>query len=90
MGSIGGAGFRFDVHVVNSYSYTPLTCYSLRRRVATTLASMSRDQLASKGLLRHRSLATTQRHYIKVVPENTFSAMNQVEKLFNECSTMKQ
>jgi len=30
-----------------------------------------RDPLASKGLLRHSSLATTDRHYIKDVPENT-------------------
>lgn len=43
--------------------------YSLRRGVATTLASLSRDPLASKGLLRHSSLATTQKHYIKDVPE---------------------
>lgn len=49
--------------------------YSLRRGVASTIASLSRDPLASKGLLRHSSLATTQKHYIKDVPENTVSAM---------------
>jgi integrase len=64
--------------------------YSLRRGVATTLASTSHDPLASKGLLRHSSLATTQKHYIKDVPENTLSAMNQLEQLFNDCSTTKQ
>jgi integrase len=64
--------------------------YSLRRGVATTLASTSRDPMASKGLLRHSSLATTQKHYIKDVPENTLSAMNRLEQLFSECSTMKQ
>jgi integrase len=64
--------------------------YSLRRGVATTLASTSRDPLASKGLLRHSSLATTQKHYIKDVPENTLSAMNRLEQLFSECSTTKQ
>lgn len=64
--------------------------YSLRRGVATTLASLSRDPLASKGLLRHSSLATTQKHYIKDVPENTVSAMNRLEQLFNESSTTKQ
>jgi integrase len=64
--------------------------YSLRRGIATTLTSTCHDPLASKGLLRHSSLATTQRHYIKDVPENTISAMNRLEKLFSECSTTKQ
>lgn len=59
--------------------------YSLRRGVATTIKSMSKDSLAAKGLLRHSSVTTTERHYIKDVPENTLSAMNQLEKLFNEC-----
>jgi len=43
--------------------------------------------MASKGLLRHTNLATTTRHYVKDVPENTQSAMNLLETLFNECST---
>jgi hypothetical protein len=59
--------------------------YSLRRGVATTLAGLTKDGLASKGLLRHTNLATTTRHYVK--PENTLSAMNLLETLFNECST---
>jgi hypothetical protein len=63
--------------------------YSLRRGVATTLAGLSKDPLASKGLLRHSSLATTERHYIKDVPENTLRAMNRLEQLFNDCSTTK-
>jgi integrase len=45
--------------------------YSLRRGVATTLAGLTRDGMASKGLLRHANLATTTRHYIQDVPENT-------------------
>jgi integrase len=61
--------------------------YSLRRGVATTLAGLTRDGMASKGLLRHTNLATTTRHYVKDVPENTLSAMNQLESLFNKCST---
>jgi hypothetical protein len=44
---------------------------------------------SSKGLLRHTSLATTQRHYIKDVPENTLQAMIQLEALFSQCSTTK-
>lgn len=63
--------------------------YSLRRGVATTLAGISKDPLASKGLLRHSSLATTERHYIKDVPENTLQAMSRLEQLFNDCSTVK-
>lgn len=61
--------------------------YSLRRGIATTLAGLTRDGMASKGLLRHTNLATTTRHYVKDVPENTLAAMNQLETLFNQCST---
>jgi integrase len=61
--------------------------YSLRRGVATTLAGLTRDGMASKGLLRHSNLATTTRHYVKDVPENTLSAMNQLATLFTKCST---
>jgi hypothetical protein len=39
--------------------------------------------MASKGLLRHTNLATTTRHYVKDAPENTLSAMNLLEMLFN-------
>jgi hypothetical protein len=60
--------------------------YSLRRGVATTLAGLTRDGMASKGLLRHTNLATTTRHYVKDVPENTLAAMNRLETLFNRCS----
>lgn len=57
--------------------------YSLRRGVATALAGLSRDPLASKGLLRHTTLATTDRHYIKNVPENTVAALNLLEAACN-------
>lgn len=63
--------------------------YSLRRGVATTVASLSKDPMAAKGLLRHSSLTTTAKHYIKDVPQNTQEAMNQLEKLFNDCSTTR-
>ena len=39
--------------------------YSLRRGVATTLAGLTKDRMASKGLLRHTNLATTTRHLYK-------------------------
>jgi hypothetical protein len=61
--------------------------YSLLRGVATTLAGLTKDGMAPKGLLRHTNLATTTRHYVKDVPENALSAMNLLESLFNECST---
>ncbi|MGB2665780.1 MAG: tyrosine-type recombinase/integrase [Candidatus Acidiferrum sp.] len=62
--------------------------YSLRRGVATTLAGLTRDGMASKGLLRHTNLATTTRHYVKDVPENTLLAMELLEKPCNECATV--
>jgi integrase len=61
--------------------------YSLRRGVSTALAGLTKDGMASKGLLRHTNLATTTRHYIKDVPENTQNAMNLLEALCNECAT---
>jgi len=57
--------------------------YSFRRGVATAIADLS-DSLAAKGLLRHSSVTTTERHYIKDVPENTLEAMRQLEALCND------
>jgi integrase len=54
--------------------------YSLRRGVATAVADLS-NSLAAKGLLRHSSVSTTERHYIKDVPESTLQAMKQLESL---------
>ena len=47
----------------------------------------SKDPLAAKGLMRHSSVDTTARHYIKDVPENTLKAMKQLETLCNDCAT---
>lgn len=58
--------------------------YALRRGVATALRTLSKDSLASKGLLRHSSVTTTDRHYIKDVPEATLQAMQQLETLYGE------
>jgi integrase len=60
--------------------------YALRRGVATTLAGLTKDGLASMGLLRHTNLSTTTRHYIHDVPENTLSAMELLEKLCTTCA----
>lgn len=62
--------------------------YSLRRGVATTLAGFTKDGIASKGLLRHTNLATTTRHYVKDVPENTQIAMSLLETLCNQRATV--
>lgn len=59
--------------------------YALRRGVATAVADLS-DSLAAKGLLRHSSVSTTERHYIKDVPESTLQAMKLLEALCNECA----
>ncbi len=60
--------------------------YSLRRGVATAVADLS-NSLAAKGLLRHSSVSTTERHYIKDVPESTLQAMKMLETLCNPCAT---
>jgi integrase len=63
--------------------------YSLRRGVATAIADLS-DSLAAKGLLRHSSVSTTERHYIKDVPESTLQAMKLLETLCKECANQGQ
>jgi integrase len=60
--------------------------YSLRRGVGTAVADLS-NSLAAKGLLRHSSVSTTERHYIKDVPESTLNAMKLLETLCNPCAT---
>ncbi len=63
--------------------------YSLRRGVATAVADLS-GSLAAKGLLRHSNVSTTERHYIKDVPESTLQAMKLLETLCNECANQVQ
>jgi len=58
--------------------------YALRRGVATAVTALSTDSLAAKGLLRHSSVSTTERHYIKDVPESTLQAMKRLEALCKE------
>jgi integrase len=60
--------------------------YSLRRGVATSVAGLS-DSLAAKGLLRHSTVSTTERYYIKDVPESTLKAMKLLETLCNPRAT---
>jgi integrase len=61
--------------------------YSLRRGVATTLASLTKDGMASKGLLRHTNIATTMRYYVQDVPANTQAGMAMLENLCNGSAT---
>ncbi len=63
--------------------------YSLRRGVATAVADLS-NSLAAKGLLRHSSVSTTERHYIKDVPESTLQAMKLLETLCNRRATAEE
>lgn len=60
--------------------------YALRRGVGTAVADLS-NSLAAKGLLRHSSVSTTERHYIKDVPESTLQAMKLLETLCNSRAT---
>jgi hypothetical protein len=39
------------------------------------LGGLTGNAMASKGLLRHASIATTQRHYVKDVPQNILDRM---------------
>jgi integrase len=57
--------------------------YSLRRGIATMIQNVEKDPMAAKGLLRHSSVITTQKHYIKEVPHTTLNAMKKVEALCN-------
>jgi hypothetical protein len=59
---------------------------ALRRGVATAISVLSKGSLAAKGLLRHSNVSTTERHYIKDVPENTLLAMEQLEALCKDRS----
>jgi len=60
--------------------------YALRRGVGTAVADLS-NSVAAKGLLRHSSVSTTERHYIKDVPESTLEAMKLLETLCNRSAT---
>jgi integrase len=62
--------------------------YALRRGIATLLNSVEKDAMAAKGLLRHASVTTTQKHYIKEVPEVTLKAMEKIEALCTNCATI--
>jgi hypothetical protein len=49
--------------------------------------SDEKDPMAAKGLLRHSSVVTTQKHYIKEVPAVTLAAMKKIELLCNDSAT---
>jgi integrase len=60
--------------------------YAFRRGIATLASSVARDPMAAKGLLRHTSVNTTLKHYIKDIPQVTENAMTLVEELFKQRS----
>jgi integrase len=89
----GPSGKPLDLHNVGNRVVIPILrkadiawhgWYSLRRGVATAVTALSSDSLAAKGLLRHSSVSTTERHYIKDVPESTLQAMKRLESLCKE------
>jgi integrase len=61
--------------------------YALRRGIATLVNAVEKDAMAAKGLLRHASVTTTQKHYIKEGPAITLSAMEKVETLCTDRAT---
>lgn len=63
------------------------TWYALRRGIATVVSAVERDPNAAKGLLRHKDLTTTMRHYDKGTNEAVERAMMHVEQLCNVCAT---
>jgi integrase len=76
-----GHDFKLDASVPRWNGW-----YSLRRGVGTVVADLA-NSLAAKGLLRHSSVSTTERHYIKDVPESTLKAMKLLETLCNDHAT---
>jgi hypothetical protein len=79
-----GHDFELDASVPKWHGW-----YSLRRGVATVVADLS-SSLAAKGLLRHSSVSTTERHYMKDVPERTLEAMKRLETLCNHRATQEE
>jgi integrase len=86
----GPSGAPLDLHNLAARVVIPMMrksgipwhgWFALRRGIATTVAGMSKDAFAAKGLLRHSSVTTTERHYIKDVPANTLNAMKLLEAL---------
>ena len=56
-----------------------------RTGISTIATALAKDNgLAAKGLLRHSTLATTDRNYIQTVPAETQVAMNELERQFAE------
>ena len=63
--------------------------YAPRRGVGTVVADLS-NSLAAKGLLRHSSVRTTERHCIKDAPESMLQAMKLLETLCNPRATDRE
>jgi nucleoside-diphosphate-sugar epimerase len=55
--------------------------------IATLVNTVGKDAMAAKGLLGHASVTTTERHYIKEVPEVTLKAMEKIEALCTNRAT---
>jgi hypothetical protein len=52
-----------------------------RTGISTLATALGKDNgLAAKGLLRHSTLATTDRNYIQTVPAETLAALTELER----------
>jgi len=61
--------------------------YAMRRGAGTMATMVARDKgLAAKGLLRHKTLTTTAQFYIDSVPSETRAAVQEVGRMFQNCS----
>ena len=60
-----------------------------RTGISTIATALAKDNgLAAKGLLRHSTLATTDRNYIQTVPAETQAAMAELERQFAKCDAV--
>jgi hypothetical protein len=57
-----------------------------RTGISTIATALAKDKgLATKGLLRHATLSTTDAHYIQTVPAETLAAMTELERQYEQC-----
>ena len=53
--------------------------HSFRRGLASTLYGLGVDDVMVQQIMRHQDVGVTRKHYIKTVPEQSVSAMAEVE-----------
>jgi integrase len=58
--------------------------HGLRRGLATNLHALAVDDLTIQRILRHSNVATTQKCYIKTLPEQSVAGMHRLELALGE------